>query len=162
MGTAQLFRAFDPRITTSGSEWETAVKRLLDCAAALSGRYYGKAQASDHVTLIDSLAKQTSTTPIADVDAVYHMPGGTYSRFDSYAGNGQSALLQEVRQILTGHSEREDSCASRGGCDVRVRLAAWVRRMFAWLSVDHCPRALGSGMTSGGPTPAARPTVPRG
>lgn len=32
---------------------------------------------------------------MADADGIFRMPIGTYSRFDEYSGNGQSALLQD-------------------------------------------------------------------
>jgi hypothetical protein len=106
VGTAELFRAFEQRVTASKSEWGTAVKRLLDCEATLLGHYFPSAQAGDHLTIIGSVAKNTSMTPLADVDGVFHMPVGTYARFDDYAGNGQSALLQEVRGVLTARYPR--------------------------------------------------------
>ena len=106
MGTAELFRAFDQRVTASKSEWETAVKRLLDCEAALSAYYHANAQAGAYLTIIGSAAKNTSMTPMGDGDGVFRMPVGTYARFNDYTGNGQSALLQEVRDVLTARYPR--------------------------------------------------------
>lgn len=102
MGTRELFEAFDSRVrvTTSAPEWETAVQRLLDCAAALKNHYYASAETDNHLTAIGSLMKGTTISPIADADGVFRMPAGTYNRFQTYAGNGQSALLQEVRGVL--------------------------------------------------------------
>lgn len=106
MGTAELLRAFDQRITASKPEWETAVERLLNCEAALSVYYHVNAKAADHLTIIGSAAKDTSVTPMGDADGVFHMPVGTYARFDGYVGNGQSALLQEVRGVLAARYPR--------------------------------------------------------
>lgn len=97
VGTVELFGVFDQRVTASMSERETAVKRLLDCEAALSARYYANASVGKHLTVIGSAAKTTSVTPMADADGVFRMPVGTHAQFDGYAGNGQSALLQQVR-----------------------------------------------------------------
>ncbi|MBE1551917.1 hypothetical protein GGC64_006004 [Mycobacterium sp. OAS707] len=55
---------------------------------------------TDTVTELGSLAKKTGIRPLADVDVLFRMPPGTYSRFNDYTGNGQSALLQEVREVL--------------------------------------------------------------
>lgn len=60
------------------------------------------------MTLIGSVAKGTATTPAADVDLVFQMPVGTHARIDGYAGNGQSALLQEVRGVLQKRWPRTD------------------------------------------------------
>src|SRR5690606_24768365 len=38
--------------------------------------------------------------PPADVDILFLMPASVYYRYDQYQGNGQSALLQDVRRVL--------------------------------------------------------------
>lgn len=98
--TTELFSGFDKRITASEDEWTGAVQRLLTCKAALAAHYYGTASTDGCLTVIGSAAKGTSMAAMSDVDGVFHMPAGTFHRFDSYAGNGQSALLQEVRGVL--------------------------------------------------------------
>ena len=100
MGTAALFEAFDLKIACSESESTEAFRRGYSCAAVLSQHYYDGNAPTDHMTLIGSVAKHTATTPIADIDLMFHMPLPAYLRFDGYAGNGQSALLQEVRSLL--------------------------------------------------------------
>jgi hypothetical protein len=106
VSTIELFTAFDHRVTASKPTWEGAVNRLFDCTAALAARYYPHAHPEHTVTVIGSVAKNTSMAQIADVDAVFHMPAGTYGRFDNYAGNGQSALLQEIRDVLCARYPR--------------------------------------------------------
>lgn len=81
-------------------EWETAVQRLFDCAAARRNHYYSASETDSHLTVIGSTMKNTTITPIADGDGVFRMPAGTYGCFQAYLGNGQSALLQEVRGVL--------------------------------------------------------------
>ena len=106
MGTAKLFRRFDQQVTATKSERETSINRLLDCEAALSARYFANASAGDHLTIIGSAAKSTSISPMADADGIFRTPVGTYTRFAEYAGNGQSALLQEVRGVLAARYPR--------------------------------------------------------
>lgn len=103
MGASALFRAFDSAITvdSASTDWETAVMRMFECRNALARHYYDDAGAKGQITCIGSVAKDTATHPLADVDAVFHLPPGTYQRFNDYGGNGQSALLQEVRSILS-------------------------------------------------------------
>jgi len=102
VGALELFQRFDRRIkvTSAMPEWETAVQRLFDCAAALRNHYYSASETDSHLTVIGSTMKNTTITPIADGDGVFRMPAGTYGRFQAYLGNGQSALLQEVRGVL--------------------------------------------------------------
>lgn len=104
MGTAALFEAFDRRITIDDVDWSAAVARLVQCADALTAHYY--ADRDTHYTVIGSAAKETSTQPMGDADGVFHMPAGTHSRFNGYAGNGPSALLQEVRGVLAARYPR--------------------------------------------------------
>lgn len=99
MGAIELFTGWDHHVTATPEEWKQAVGRLLDCANALTANYYPVA-GGDYLSVIGSAAKSTSVRPIGDADGVFRMPAGTYARFDEYAGNGQSALLQEVRGVL--------------------------------------------------------------
>lgn len=100
VGTSALFTAFDEHIGPKKAEVDAALGRAMVCAAALSDHYYGTDEAHKHITLIGSLVKRTAVAPISDVDFVFHMPVGTYHQYDAYTGNGQSALLQEVRSVL--------------------------------------------------------------
>ena len=98
--TADLFGRFDRRITATESEKDAALQRAIDCATALRNAYSPDEKVTSVMTLLGSAAKQTACTPLADVDVLFHMPAGTYSRYDDYSGNGQSALLQNVRDVL--------------------------------------------------------------
>jgi hypothetical protein len=116
--TADLFRAFNTKITLDESDRDRGLQRIIACTAALTEKYYPAGTApSDKVTLIGSLGKDTGTNPIADADVMFHMPAGTWNRFTNYAGNGQSALLQEVRDVLT---KRYPSTKIRGDGPVVV------------------------------------------
>lgn len=100
MSTWDLFSRFDQRITVGKQEDDAAFQRAIDCATALNNAYSPDAKLQSVVTLLGSTAKNTALTPLGDVDVLFHMPAGTYGRFDAYTGNGQSALLQEVRDVL--------------------------------------------------------------
>lgn len=106
--TYDLFQAFDKAIALDDESKERGIGRIVDCASALTAKYYPDARTSDKITLIGSLAKNTSVRPLADADVLFRMPAGTWSRFDDYAGNGQSALLQEVRETLRSRYPRTD------------------------------------------------------
>lgn len=83
--------------------------RIAECGAALQKKYFPTSQkVSDHVTLLGSLAKDTGVEPLRDADVLFRMPPGTYTRFNDYSGNGQSALLQEVRNVLRDRYPRTD------------------------------------------------------
>lgn len=100
MSTSDLFSQFDRRITAQKAETDDAFDRACNCVAALRNAYSPDAKVGDVITLLGSTAKGTACKPVADADVLFHMPPGTYSRFDGYTSNGQSALLQEVRDVL--------------------------------------------------------------
>jgi len=47
-----------------------------------------------------------SPRQVRPADGVFRMPVGTYAQFGGYAGNGQSALLQQVRGVLAARYPR--------------------------------------------------------
>lgn len=49
---------------------------------------------------IGSHGRKTATSKTSDVDMLYQLPYSEYEKYDNYQTNGQSALLQAVRQSL--------------------------------------------------------------
>lgn len=108
MGTSSLFRALDSGVSPLPVQTDAAWERSVQCAIALTRHYYPNGDASKHMTLIGSLAKDTAIRPLADVDLVYALPVGTQQRVEAMSGNGQSVLLQEVRRVLLGRFPRTE------------------------------------------------------
>jgi hypothetical protein len=50
--------------------------------------------------LVGSYGKSTAIAPPSDIDILFQLPFDQFSRYDSYKGNGQSQLLQDVKKIL--------------------------------------------------------------
>ncbi len=66
----------------------------------LHSHYYGSFYDGSTAKLIGSYGKGTTVKPPRDVDILFIMPFDQFSRYDSYLGNGQSQLLQDVKKIL--------------------------------------------------------------
>jgi hypothetical protein len=99
--TWDLFEAFDKANSVDAESKDQGLGRIVQCCSALTAKYYpAGTSTSDKITLLGSLAKDTGVRPLADTDVLFRMPPLTYSRFNDYTGNGQSALLQEVREAL--------------------------------------------------------------
>ncbi len=49
---------------------------------------------------IGSHGRRTATSKTSDVDMLYQLPAHLYAKYDGYSGNGQSGLLQAVRDSL--------------------------------------------------------------
>lgn len=50
--------------------------------------------------LVGSYGKRVAIAPPSDIDILFQMPWEYFQRYDSYAGNGQSQLLQDVKKVL--------------------------------------------------------------
>lgn len=50
--------------------------------------------------LVGSYGKRTAIAPPSDIDILFQLPGDQFTRYDSYVGNGQSQLLQDVKKVL--------------------------------------------------------------
>ena len=50
--------------------------------------------------LVGSYGKNTAIRPPSDIDILFIMPSDLFSKYDQYWGNGQSKLLQDVKNVL--------------------------------------------------------------
>lgn len=67
----------------------------------LRDTYYPSTTSVGSVTLlIGSHGKRTRVRPPRDVDIAFLMPISQFNRYDDYSGNGQSQLLQDLRNVL--------------------------------------------------------------
>jgi hypothetical protein len=68
--------------------------------ACLNKAYWNTDAEYTHCLQVGSYGRKTGIAGISDLDMVFELPLSVQERFDSYAGNGQSALLQDVKAIL--------------------------------------------------------------
>jgi len=61
--------------------------------------YYNSSSETDHSLYVGSYGRGTAIH-LSDVDIIVELPSTTYKKFDDYSDNGQSSLLQEVRDVL--------------------------------------------------------------
>ncbi|MFJ6680103.1 hypothetical protein ACIQLK_13395 [Microbacterium sp. NPDC091382] len=122
MGATSLFTAFEGYLKPEKAEADLALRRAMSCATALTNHFYGDKDSSEFLTLIGSTVKDTCIRPISDIDLVFHLPAGTYTQYDAYAGNGQSALLQEVRSAIA--KRYPDTVIKGDGPVVMVQFAS--------------------------------------
>lgn len=101
MRTSTHFDRFLRNITLTADERADATSRSNVVAKKLHGHYYPTTSYTGSTKLlIGSHGKRTRVRPVRDVDLIFRIPGSTFRRFDDYSGNGQSALLQEIRGLL--------------------------------------------------------------
>lgn len=101
MATGARFDAFLSNITVTQGQYRDALTKVDGVSRKLQRHYYPATPYNGSTRLIiGSYGKETNVTPPRDVDILFLMPYEQHARFDAYNGNGQSALLQEIRRIL--------------------------------------------------------------
>lgn len=100
MSTSSRFDRFMSSIALTADNRTDAKTKYDGVAKKLHSHYYSTIYNGSTKLLIGSYGKRTGVRPPRDVDVLFLMPFAAYARFDNYTGNGQSALLQEIRSVL--------------------------------------------------------------
>lgn len=109
MSTRGRFETFSRNITPSNEVRKQGFSRGFQVTEALNKRFYPLSpRVYDNSIFVGSLGKQTDVLPARDADILYKIPAATFVRYDNYNGNGQSALLQEVRSVLRDRYPRTE------------------------------------------------------
>lgn len=76
-------------------------KTTGDIAKKLNKYYYKLDDDSDtHMYIVGSVGRGTAIAGSSDLDVLFDMPSEIYKQYDDYESNGQSALLQNVKNVL--------------------------------------------------------------
>lgn len=82
---------------SSTEEYDDTVASI---AKVLNRHYYDSDSETEHMLVAGSVGRGTAVLGTSDLDLLYDLPKSEYSHYDSYEGNGQSALLQAVKKVL--------------------------------------------------------------
>jgi hypothetical protein len=105
---AARFNAFAARLLVTPLQVTDAQTKVAGVVRCLNRHYWGSHSPDDHAIVEGSWGKGTQSRPPRDVDLMFVLPFGTYQRFEQRAGNRQSALLQEVKDVLRISYPRTD------------------------------------------------------
>ena len=72
---------------------------LEGIAKKLNQKYYDNST-TDNYLMVGSMGRNTSIKGESDIDVIYELPDEVFERFDDYESNGQSQLLNEIRDVL--------------------------------------------------------------
>ena len=72
---------------------------LEGIAKKLNQKYYDNST-TDNYLIVGSMGRNTSIKGESDIDVIYELPDEVFERFDDYESNGQSQLLNEIRDVL--------------------------------------------------------------
>lgn len=72
--------------------------RIIKINNKLCDKYYPERE--DYSVLVGSVGRGTAITKTSDYDVLFKLPKSVYTKFDQYESNGQSQLLQEIKNII--------------------------------------------------------------
>ena len=98
MGLADWFQSFCARLQVQDGGTISNRYRLI--TRRLNLDYWNTDSEYSHSLYVGSYGRNTAIQGFSDLDMVFQLPYRLYVAYDNYGGNGQSALLQSVRQSI--------------------------------------------------------------
>lgn len=102
MDIQKCFDKFYENIKLTSSQREDARSKYEGVCEKLHSHYYPNIEHNGNTKLlIGSYGKHTNIRPPRDVDVLFIMPGDKFEQYDDNESNGQSQLLQDIKEILS-------------------------------------------------------------
>lgn len=98
MGVGEWFAEFCSNLQISNSEVISLRYRAI--TRRLNSDFWDSSSETTHSLYVGSYGRNTAIEGTSDVDMVFQLPYDVYKQYDQYFGNGQSALLQAVRESI--------------------------------------------------------------
>ncbi len=107
MSVEEDFKTFCQNICLENkSDMETTASEI---AKKLNNHYYGlEKDASSHLYIVGSVGRNTAIKNVSDLDIIFDLPNEVFEKYDDYKTNGQSALLQEIKNVIKERYPRTD------------------------------------------------------
>ncbi|MBR0480205.1 nucleotidyltransferase [Candidatus Saccharibacteria bacterium] len=99
MSVSEDFQVFCNRLKMSDDTVNAIQTRYHQIVKRINQDYYDSSSESDHGLYVGSYGRGTEIWT-SDIDIIVQLPYTTYKKYNYYEGNGQSALLQEVKTVL--------------------------------------------------------------
>ena len=99
MSVSDYFNTFCDALRMKDDTVQAIQKRYHQIVKRINLDYYNSDSDSAHGLYVGSYGRGTEIWT-SDIDMIVQLPYLTYKKFDAYNGNGQSALLQEVKGVL--------------------------------------------------------------
>jgi hypothetical protein len=98
MGLAEWFETFCSHLQVKNSA--SISTRYKAITRRLNTDYWNTTSETAHSLYVGSYGRNTAIHGFSDLDMLVELPAAVYYQYDHYAGNGQSALLQAVRNSI--------------------------------------------------------------
>lgn len=84
-------------------------QNVLDCIGKkLNDSFYHIDSKNEHLIIVGSIGRGTAVPGTSDLDVLFDLPEDVFHTFDSYKSNGQSALLQKVKEAVKERYPKTD------------------------------------------------------
>ena len=98
MGLADWFSTFCRNIQVQ--DGDTISSRYKNITRRLNLDFWDTDSETSHSLYVGSYGRNTAIQGFSDLDMIFRLPYAVYEQYNDYVGNGQSALLQAVRQSI--------------------------------------------------------------
>lgn len=98
MSLSADFRTFCSELTVDTTNLIS--QRYHAITRRLNRDFWGTESETNHSLYVGSYGRDTAIRGVSDIDMIFRLPYSVYERYDSYLGNGQSALLQAVKNSI--------------------------------------------------------------
>ena len=98
MGLANWFSTFCSNIQVQ--DIGTISTRYKSITRRLNTDFWSTDSNTSHSLYVGSYGRNTAIQGFSDLDMIFQLPSWVYERYNEYSGNGQSALLQEVKRSV--------------------------------------------------------------
>lgn len=99
MSISDKFSTFCKNLRMDDDDVSNISYRYKRITKRLNKEYWNSESETYHSLYVGSYGRGTDIHA-SDIDMLFQLPYENYKRFDNYQGNGQSALLQEVKQAI--------------------------------------------------------------
>ncbi|MGG1638246.1 SMODS domain-containing nucleotidyltransferase [Paenibacillus sp. NRS-1760] len=99
MSVSDYFSSFCSNLRMNDDTVEKIQNRYKQITKRINIDYWGSTSETLHSLYVGSYGRGTEIWT-SDIDIIVQLPTATYNKFNSYNSNGQSALLQEVKNVL--------------------------------------------------------------
>ncbi|AIQ40520.1 nucleotidyltransferase [Paenibacillus sp. FSL R5-0912] len=99
MSVSENFSQFCSNLRMSDSTVSTIQQRYKQITKRINLDYRDSSSETSYSLYVGSYGRGTEIWT-SDIDVIVQLPYATYQKFNNYSGNGQSALLQEVKGVL--------------------------------------------------------------
>ena len=94
------FRDLCFNLRFTDSELDTIRYRYHAITLRVNKDYYSSESDTSHSLYVGSYGRSTEISS-SDIDMLVELPNSVYWKYNDYSGNGQSALLQDVKNVLS-------------------------------------------------------------